>query len=85
MVVFAGIAVLCLGALIVRYLRERKYQPGECPQLAIGSGEPGPDTLKITVDYCQPVNNVGASASKIGQDVMDALHKAFVNNPVSLY
>ena len=86
MVVFAGIAVLCLGALIVRYLREKKCHSSECPQH--GSGEPGPNTLKITVNYCPQLNNDSSglpSVSTISEHVMQDMHKAFVNDKVSLF
>ena len=80
MVVFAGIAVLCLGALIVRYFREKKchYECPNCPS------EPSPDTLKITVSYCPGSNNVGGvSVNKISENTLQQLHEKFVNNDVS--
>ena len=81
MVVFAGIAVLCLGALLVRYLREKKCH-SECAQCP---SEPGPDTLKITVSYCPGLNNVGGtSVSKTSENILQKLHETFVDNDVSL-
>lgn len=83
MVVFAGIAVLCLGALIVRYLREKKCH-SECPPCPSG---PSPDMLKISVSYCPGLNDVGGSyisqISQISQNVIQELHNTFVGNCVS--
>lgn len=82
MVVFAGIAVLCLGALIVRYFREKKCH-SECPQCP---SEPSPDTLKIIVSYCPGLNNVGGvSVSQISQTAIQELHKTLVNNKVRYF
>jgi hypothetical protein len=83
MVVFVGIAVLYLGALIARYLREKKCQSSECPQP--DSGEPGPDTLKITVSYYPLPDAPRSKASQIGQDVIKALHDKYGKNKVSVY
>ena len=80
MVVFVGIAVLCLGAVIARYLREKKCQSGECPQ-----PEPGPDTLKITVSYYPPPGAPASQASQISEEVIQELHTAFVKSIVSVY
>ena len=78
MVVFVGIAVLCLGALIARYLREKKCQSSECPQR-----EPDPDTLMITVSYYPPPGAPPSQASQISEDVIQELHIAFVKSQVS--
>ena len=83
MVVFIGIAVLCLGALIARYLREKKCQSGECPQP--DPGEPDPDTLMITVSYYPPPGAPPSQASQISEDVIQELHNAFVKSQVSVY
>ena len=74
MVVFAGIAVLCLGALVMRYLRRKKCD--QCPS------EPSPDTLKITVSYCP--NDVSDSGStSVGDNIIQDMHDKFVDNDVS--
>jgi hypothetical protein len=85
MVVFVGIAVLCLGALIARYLREKRCQSCECPQP--DTGEPGPDTLKITVSY-YPLSSAPWSqphASQIGEHIIQALHDKYGKDGVSVY
>ena len=81
MVIFAGIAALCLGTLIVRYLREKKCH-SECPNCP---SEPSPATLKITVSYCPgSVENVSeVSINKISENALQQLHEKFVDNDVS--
>ena len=80
MVVFAGIAVLCLGALAMRYLHRWKCDH-QC------SGEPSPDTLKIIVSYypgLTSTDNASTGAiSRISQNTIQALHSKFKENAVS--
>ena len=64
MVICAGIAILCLGALIIRHLRcGNKCDP--CP--------PGPDTLMITLEYW-----AGSSSSSLLTDQGDQFNAATI-------
>ena len=61
MLVAAGIAVLCVGDLLARYIREKYHAFEFGPDTGKGAG--GPDTLVITLEYWSgPRSSSGAQS-----------------------